>query len=83
MNKSIWSMSSDNKNKFAAPFPKSLPMNCILSCSKENDIIYDPYSGSGTTCLSAKELNRNFIGSEISKEHCENSILRISQPKLF
>jgi DNA modification methylase len=83
MNKSIWSMSSDNKNKFAAPFPKSLPMNCILSCSKENDIIYDPYSGSGTTCLSAKELNRNFIGSEISKEHSEKSILRILQPNLF
>jgi DNA modification methylase len=79
MNKSIWSINSDNKNKFPAPFPKSLPINCILSCSKENDIIYDPYSGSGTTCLSAKELNRQYIGSEISKEHCENSILRILQ----
>jgi DNA modification methylase len=82
MNKSIWNISSDNKNKFPAPFPKELPMNCILSCSKENDIIYDPYSGSGTTCLSAKELNRNFIGSEISKEHCENSLIRIQQQNL-
>ena len=77
MNKSIWEISSDNKNKFPAPFPKQLPLNCILSCSKIGDIVYDPYSGSGTTCLAAKELNRNFIGSEISKEHCENSILRI------
>lgn len=82
MNKSIWNISSDNKNKFPAPFPKELPMNCILSCSMENDIVYDPYSGSGTTCLSAKELNRNFIGSEISKEHCENSIIRIEHQNL-
>jgi len=81
MNKSIWDISPDNKNKFAAPFPKQLPMNCILSCSKENDIIYDPYSGSGTTCLVAKELNRNFIGSELSKEHSDSSIFKIDQFK--
>lgn len=77
LNKSIWDINPDNKNNFPAPFPKELPYNCILSCSKEKDIVYDPYSGSGTTCLSAKELNRQYIGSEISKKHCENSISRI------
>ena len=77
MNKSIWEINPDNKNKFPAPFPKQLPINCILSCSKEGDIVYDPYSGSGTTCLVAKELNRNYIGSELSLEHTLNSNIRI------
>jgi modification methylase len=68
-NKSIWDINPDKNNKFAAPFPIEIPKNCILSCTKENDIIYDPYSGSGTTLLAAKQLNRQFIGSEISNEY--------------
>ena len=77
MNKSIWEINPDTKNDFPAPFPKQLPLNCILCCSREGDIVYDPYSGSGTTCLVAKELNRNYIGSELSKEYITNSNNRI------
>ena len=79
MNKSIWQISPDNKNDFPAPFPKELPINCILSCSKEGDIVYDPYSGSGTTCLVAKQLNRNYIGSELNIDYITKSNIRLSQ----
>lgn len=77
MNKSIWEINPDVKNDFPAPFPKQLPLNCILSCSKEGDIVYDPYSGSGTTCLVAKQLNRKYIGSELNIEFVEKSNIRL------
>ena len=50
-NKVIWDFNPDRDNKFPAPFPIELPMNCILSCTDENDIVYDPFMGSGTTAL--------------------------------
>ena len=39
--------------------------------SKEEDIIYDPFMGTGTTAIVAKKMNRYYIGSEISSEYCE------------
>lgn len=53
-----------------APFPCGLARDHILSWSNENDLILDPLCGSGTTCKVAKELNRKFIGIEISHEYC-------------
>jgi len=43
----------------------------ISNFTKENDIIYDPFMGCGTTAKIAKNNNRNFIGSEISSEYCD------------
>jgi modification methylase len=76
--KNIWEISSDNKNKFPAPFPLDIPKNCILSTTKENDIILDCFNGSGTTCLAAKVLGRIFIGIEQSKKYCEIANDRIN-----
>ena len=64
-NKAIWKINPDKNNKFPAPFPVALPKNCILSCTDEGDIVYDPFMGSGTTAVACKQTNRNFIGSEI------------------
>ena len=46
----------------------------------EGDLVLDPFSGSGTTALACKNLNRNFIGSELNKEHYLNSLERLSLP---
>jgi len=43
-----------------------------------NDLVFDPFSGSGTTALACKMLGRNFIGSEIDKNYYEKSIERIN-----
>ena len=64
-NKCIWDISPDVKNKFPAPFPEVLVENCILSCTDEGDVIYDPFAGSGTTAVVSKRLKRKYIGSEI------------------
>jgi len=58
-------------SKHPAIFPEKLVNDHIISWSKENDIVYDPFMGSGTTAKMAKQLNRNYIGSEISSEYCK------------
>lgn len=62
-----------------AIFPEKLANDHIISWSNENDIIYDPMCGSGTTCKMALINNRKYIGSDISKEYCELAEKRINQ----
>lgn len=54
-----------------ATFPEQLVRDHILSWTNENDLVFDPMIGSGTTALMAKELKRNYIGCEISWEYCK------------
>ena len=50
-----------------------------LASTNENDIVFDPYSGTGTTCKAAKDNNRRYLGFEISDLYCEMSKERISK----
>lgn len=45
--------------------------------SNVNDLVFDPFSGSGTTALACKNLGRNFIGSEIDKNYYEKALKRL------
>ncbi len=62
-----------------AIFPEKLAEDHILSWSNENDIIFDPFMGSGTTAKMAIINKRNWIGSEISQEYCEIAEKRINE----
>jgi DNA modification methylase len=53
-----------------AIFPEALANDHIISWSNENDLVYDPFMGSGTTAKMSILNNRNWIGSEISSEYC-------------
>ncbi len=55
--------------------------DCGCNAGFEGGIVYDPFAGSGTTCLVAHRLNRNFIGSEISKEYCKIAEKRLAVTK--
>lgn len=57
--------------KHPATFPEKLVEGHILTWSNENDLVYDPFMGSGTTAKVAIQLNRNWLGSEISKDYCD------------
>jgi site-specific DNA-methyltransferase (adenine-specific) len=57
-----------NKNH-SATFPKSLPTWFIKLFSDQEDVVLDPFAGSGTTCVAACELNRHYIGIEIKGEY--------------
>ena len=66
----IWRyVTSFNGVKHPAPFPEQLAADHIITWSMENDIVYDPFMGSGTTAKMALQLKRRFIGSEISSEY--------------
>ena len=64
--------------KHKAIFPKKLVQTIIKNFTKENDLIYDPFMGLGTTAIVAKSMNRQYIGSEISKEYIELAMKRIN-----
>ena len=69
--------------------PRKIIDNLIKNSSNENDIVLDPFMGSGTTAVSCKELKRQFIGFEIEKKWCDiandrlNGIDKNGQISLF
>lgn len=64
----MWNIEPDRKSQHPAPFPIEVPSNIIKCCSREGDVVYDPFMGSGTTALAAKSLGRNYIGSEVNPD---------------
>lgn len=62
-------------SKYRDEHPCQLPIHLleriILMSSEENDIILDPFMGTGTTAIASKRLGRNFIGFEKDKKYCE------------
>lgn len=83
------SMNSKDKISFQHPatFPEKLANDHIISWSNKGDLVYDCFMGSGTTAKMSLLNNRDFIGSEISKEYVDISNKRLSpyleQKKLF
>jgi DNA modification methylase len=63
-----------NKIGHTAPYPIAIPEMAIKFFSCTNDLIYDPFIGSGTTAVVAKENKRNYIGSEISSNYYEIAV---------
>ncbi|OUD12341.1 DNA-methyltransferase [Thioflexithrix psekupsensis] len=66
-------------NAHPAVYPLYIVQELIKLLSKENDIILDPFCGSGTTCLAAKNLNRHYLGIEIKPEYVELANQRLKQ----
>ena len=65
------------KNTHPTVKPAKLMAYLIAMGSRENDIVLDPFAGSGTTCIAAKTLNRRYIGIELSPEYHEIAVRRL------
>ncbi len=68
-------------NIHPAVFPRYLIQEFIKLLTKEDDIVLDPFMGSGTTGIVAKKMRRRFIGIEINPEYCEYARRRIDKAK--
>ncbi|RAX55158.1 hypothetical protein CCY99_00210 [Helicobacter sp. 16-1353] len=68
--------------KHPATFPLWLARDHIYSWSNENDLVLDPFCGSGTTGVACKELNRNFIGCDIESSYIELAQERIKNTRV-
>jgi len=79
---SVWRIRTVPKNeKLHGHHPTQKPLRLVrralLASSREGDLIFDPFCGSGTTAVAAKELGSFFVGAELEEEFCELAARRI------
>ncbi len=69
----LWTFNGESKKRIGhpAPFPRQLPHRAIKLFSYVNDVVFDPFAGSGTTLIEACNNKRIGIGLEIDKQYCE------------
>jgi site-specific DNA-methyltransferase (adenine-specific) len=80
-----WKFSGEKKKNVGghpAAFPKELPKRCIKLYSYVGDLVFDPFAGSGTTLVAAKEFKRQYLGTEINSEYCEFAKKRLEMVKI-
>ena len=79
----MWEFTPETRSNHPAPFPKELPSRCIEMFSYKNDLIFDPFMGSGTTARACIDLKRRFIGAELSEEYCQMWENKLKQQTLL
>lgn len=79
----VWDIFVGGRTNYGHPaiFPEQLAHDHILSWSNVGDLVYDPFLGSGTTAKVAKQLKRDFIGSDTIAKYCKIAIERINGGK--
>jgi DNA modification methylase len=65
----IWRIRPQQKSEHPAPFPEELARDHITSWSNPGDVVLDPFCGSGTTCVAARELGRYYVGVEVNPDY--------------
>ena len=79
--KSIWSFKPERAKrvKHPAPFPTELPYRCIQLYTFKNDVIFDPFCGSGSTGVAAIKSNRHFFMTDTNKKYVRIAKERIAE----
>lgn len=77
--KSVWTFPSVSAKRIGhpAPFPEELPHRLIQLYTFKEDVVLDPFCGSGTTCFSALKSGRHYIGYDIEEKYIELANERI------
>jgi site-specific DNA-methyltransferase (adenine-specific) len=72
----FWSMPENTDHPTQKP--EKLLAKLILASSREGDFVFDPFLGSGSTCVAAKKLRRRFCGVEVEAEYCRMAVKRLA-----
>lgn len=73
----VWRINPDTQSDHPAPFPIEIPYRLVKYYTWSDDLILDPFVGSGNSALAAKQLNRNFIGIDKSENYISMSQDRV------
>lgn len=83
----IWRVPRDKAGEHPTPKPVALMANCIRNSTNVNDLVLDPFMGSGSTGVAAVQEGRHFIGVELEHEYFDIACRRIEgalrAPQLF
>jgi len=81
--KSVWTMNTESAKKVGhpAPFPVELPYRLIQLYTFKNDVILDPFMGSGSTAIAALNSSRSYVGYDIDPEYIKLAEERIAPHK--
>jgi DNA modification methylase len=72
-----WNYFADTKSLTKATFSMDIPTKAIKILSYKNDIVLDPFAGSGTSLVAAEVLGRRWLGIELSPNYCEIAKTRV------
>lgn len=75
----LWEFSGESRSEHPAPFPEELPKRLIKMLSYTNATVLDPFAGSGTTLVAARNLGRDYIGFEIDSDYCSMTRTRLNR----
>lgn len=77
----VWRMQPESRGPegHPAPFPVELARRCIRLSTWPGETVVDPFMGSGTTLVAARELGRKVVGADISERYCEIAAKRLAQ----
>lgn len=78
---SVWQVQPASARKVGhpAPFPVELAKRVIKLYSYVEDVVLDPFMGSGTTCVAARQTGRHYLGFDISAEYCALAAARLAR----
>lgn len=81
LTKSVWTFSAVSAKKVGhpAPFPVELPYRCIQLYTFKEEVVLDPFMGSGQTAIAAAKTNRHYVGYEIDEKYVKLAEKRISE----
>jgi len=79
--KSVWDFPAESARKVGhpAPFPEELPRRLIELYTFQEDVVLDPFMGSGTSAVAAVKAERHYVGYDVLLEYCDTARKRVRE----